>query len=165
MGINGIHNSKENLKRTGFTLVELLAAIVIIGILSFFAVTGVTRYIRQSKKVKNEENVKNIKMAAQMYMQANRSSLPKNIGESIILDVRTLRDTNYLKEDITNSKGESCMQSNVRVYHYDRDEYSYYVRLACGDKPSPSNNDVVSPPNIDIHFYNNDKDNTEEYLF
>ena len=153
---------KRKTERKGFSLIELLAVLVIIGILSFFAVTGVTRYIRQSKEVKNEENVKNIKMAAQMYMQANRSSLPKNIGESIILDVRTLRDTNYLKEDITNSKGESCMQSNVRIYHYDRDEYSYYVRMACGDKPSPSETEGIPSPKIKLDLHNdNDKEITD----
>lgn len=155
VSMNNQMGRKKKTNSKGFSLVELLAAIVIVGILSFFAITAVNRYIKQSKEVKNDENVNNIKVAAQMYMQSNRSLLPKNIGESITIGVKDLRDTNYLKEDITNSNGESCMNSEVRIYHYDRDEYSYYVNMVCGDKKPDFGDDSVIPnPYIDLRLHN-----------
>ena len=61
VSMNNQMGRKKKTNSKGFSLVELLAAIVIVGILSFFAITAVNRYIKQSKEVKNDENVNNIK--------------------------------------------------------------------------------------------------------
>ena len=39
----------ERMNKKGFTMIELLAAIVVMGILSVLAITGVTRLIEKSK--------------------------------------------------------------------------------------------------------------------
>ena len=86
--------------KKGFSLVELLAVIVIVGILATLAVAGVTRYVNGARREKR----KNVAMAAQLYLQANRDLLPQNIGEATRIPLSELRSTNYLKEDVTNDR-------------------------------------------------------------
>ena len=45
----------ERMNKKGFTMIELLAAIVVMGILSVLAITGVTRLIEKSKDEKKED--------------------------------------------------------------------------------------------------------------
>ena len=54
----------SKINKKGFTLVELLGTIVIIGIVSGLAISGVTRMINNAKKETSESQKKTIKMAA-----------------------------------------------------------------------------------------------------
>ena len=65
--------------KKGFTLVELLAVITILGILSLGTIGYVNQMIDKSKKEKLSQQEKTVKMAAESYLQANRSELPKAI--------------------------------------------------------------------------------------
>ena len=132
--------------RKGFSLVELLAVIVIVGILATLAVVGVTRYLDRARAEKVSQNRKNVAMAAQLYLQSNRDLLPKNIGEAKRIPLSDLRSTNYLKEDVTNDRGEDCMENSVvRVYKYDDKDYSYTTYLYCGNDVVPAEDPVPVP--------------------
>ena len=63
------------MNKKGFTMIELLAAIVVMGILSVLAITGVTRLIEKSKDEKKEDYAQMLKIAAQSYMEANKGEL------------------------------------------------------------------------------------------
>jgi prepilin-type N-terminal cleavage/methylation domain-containing protein len=132
--------------RRGFTLVELLAVIVILGILSMIGIASVSKLISKSKQTYLEQQEKNISMAAESYLQANTNAKPKSIGDSVNLSIKDLKSSNYLKEDITNSNGDSCMSNSfVRVYKYSKSEYSYTAYLYCGDDEVPDTIEVPSP--------------------
>ncbi|MBP5678609.1 MAG: type II secretion system protein [Bacilli bacterium] len=139
--------------RKGFTMVELLAVIVIVGALSVMGIVGVSRYIQSSKTEKENQEKKNIAMAAKMYMQANRELLPRTIGDSAVVQVSELRRTNYLKTDVTDKSGNSCMEKSfVRVYKLDEQEYSYNTYLYCGDVEVPEEVEVPQPEIINFKF-------------
>ena len=113
-------------KKQGFSLVELLATIAIIGILSILAISGVSRYVNGAQEEQNNQNLKTASMAAELYFQANKDMLPKRIGEEKVVYLTQLRESKFLKSDIKNDKGESCMTNSfVRVYKLDKQEYSY----------------------------------------
>ena len=132
-------------KRKGFTLVELLAVLVIVASLAVIAIVGVNRYIDGARKTKVDQERDNIAMAARLYLQANTELLPRSLGDSVTVQVSELRRTNYLKEDVKDKKGNSCMDNSfVRVYKLDEQEYSYNTHLYCGDEIVP---DDVTPPN------------------
>ena len=64
----------------GYSLVELLAAIVIMGILSGIAVVGVTFLLNKAGREYYKAQESEVIMAAKSYTQDNRSFLPKRVG-------------------------------------------------------------------------------------
>ena len=63
----------------GFTMVELLAAVTILGILATIAIVSVTNTMEKSHKEYDEKQNKLFTTAAQTYFTDNRSELPKKL--------------------------------------------------------------------------------------
>ena len=77
---------REN-KEKGFSLVELLAVVVILGLLSTIAIIGVNAIIKNAEKQHYETQKNTLKMAAQSYAQANRNVLPKSVDSQQVFVV------------------------------------------------------------------------------
>lgn len=141
---------KKNSK--GFTLVELLGSIVIVGILSVIAITNVSKLINNAKKETTESQSKTIKMAAESYFQSNTKYLPKEIGSSTYVSASDLKKANFITTELSNSNGDSCMtNSYVKIYKKSATEYEYTPYIYCGsDKPA----ETIShkKPAIDLRF-------------
>lgn len=143
-------------RQRGFTLVELLAVIVILGILSTIGIASVTRLIQKSKEEKVNSQKNAIIMAAQSYTQANKQILPKSIGEVVKIPVKDLLNTKYLTEEITNDKGETCMEKSfIRAYKPSKGEVVYTAHIYCGNEPVPDN--VVPTPVFKVEFRDGSK--------
>ena len=125
----------SKINKKGFTLVELLGTIVIIGILSGLAISGVTRMINNAKKETSESQKKTIKMAAESYFQSNVKKLPKVIGSSSIVSAKELNDAKYITTELKNEDGDSCMENSyVKIYKKSASEYVYTPYIYCGDE-------------------------------
>ena len=136
----------------GFTMIELLGVIVIIGILSSLAIVSVSRLINNAKNSSDDSLANTLKMASQSYMEANKNEMPKAIGEIVDLKAETLRKSNYITSDLKNSKGDSCMaKSHVKVYKRTSTEYVYTPYVCCGNSSCKSEEDKNSPV-ITINF-------------
>ena len=133
-------------KNKGFSLVELLAVIVILGLIAAIGIGATSMLVDRAKKDKMDSQKNTVTMSAQTYMQNNKNLVPKIIGESKIIKVSDLRRSNYLTEDIKNNKGESCMEkSYVKVYKLSNSEYTYTTYLYCGSEEIPAEQDVPTP--------------------
>ena len=134
-------------------MVELLAVIVLLGVFSVFLIAGYSRYVDSARKEKERENKNNAAVATELYLQANPDMLPQNIGEATRVPISVLKSGNYLKDDILNSKGESCMENSVvRVYKFDSHDYSYTTFLYCGDDVVPLEDEVLVPVVTNFEF-------------
>ena len=137
---------------SGFSLVELLAAIVIMGILSGIAVVGVTFLLNKAGREYYKAQESEVIMAAKSYTQDNRSFLPKRVGQKNQIYLKTLQDKKYIGDVLDRNK-KKCdpNRSYVQVYRYNKNNYSYVVNLVCDMYTSEGRNptNLVGP---DIKF-------------
>jgi prepilin-type N-terminal cleavage/methylation domain-containing protein len=141
--------SKSN---NGFTLVELLAVITIIGILMAVAIFAVSRFLDNARADQKKSQEKTLVMAAQNYLQENRGLLPKSIGETSNVSVNVLKENNYITETIKNYNKQSCMENSyVSIYKESATKYVYKAHLYCGNE-EPTISIAKSTPDITIKF-------------
>ena len=76
----------KNIKRKGFTLVELLIVIVVIGILSAMMMMSSTEAVTSAKASNIVSNMRNLKTAALAYYVDNLSSFDENVNLDISKD-------------------------------------------------------------------------------
>ena len=93
------------MKNKGFTLVELLAVIVILGIIMVIASSSVSKTLEESKKRAKFIAAQEITEIASAYMEAETNKT--------CVDVNELIRNGYLEEDVTNPEtGENGNISN-----------------------------------------------------
>ena len=119
----------RKLKNSGFSLVELLAVVVILGIIATIGIATTSMLTNRAKEAEMDSYKNTVKMSAQTYLQNNKNLVPKVVGESKVIKVSELRKNNYLTKDIKNKKGESCMENSyVKVYKLSRCKIYRFVR-------------------------------------
>ena len=122
---------REN-KTKGFSLVEILAAIVILGLLSAIAIVSVNYILGKAEQEYYKSQKDEIILAAKSYTQDNRNSLPKRVGMRTEIKLSTLQAKKYIGKVVDRHKNEcDANETIVQVYKYDKTHYSYSVTLVC----------------------------------
>lgn len=105
------------MNKKGFTLVELLAVIVVLGLISLLTVPTVGKIIRDNREKTANVNIDTILNAAYDFVQRNPSYLPNNIdgttGTKILLN--DLITAGLIKEDMVNPKTDSKYNKNCEI--------------------------------------------------
>ena len=162
---------KEVKNKKGFTLVELLAVIVILGLLMAIAIPSVTKYITQSRK-------KTLISSVDSYVTAVTTAVNDNEFGAM-----SKEDTMYYVP-VSNNENNSCvslekggtdpfgnwMQAYV-VVNYDADKYSYDYYFTFFDdagygmelteisKIDASSNLIINPSPVDASNITTQKNN------
>ena len=142
--------------RNGFTLVELLVVITLLGLLAGIGIFSFTSITNKSKVEKETSDVSMLKMTAELYIQANKDEAPKEIGETKKIPLSILKEQSYITEDIVNSKGEDCMKNSyINIYKFSTNDYLYSPQILCGnDTIEPVKSDKI--PSISISYPNSE---------
>ena len=119
----------------GFTLIEILAAVTIMGILAGVAVPAVMRYVDKSRKQSYEAMEKSLYDAAKNYVMNEEIDIPSTGN---VLSASDLMNEKYLEslEDPVD-KGNSCTGSveiepdTATTDANSLNSYTYYVSLKC----------------------------------
>ncbi len=127
---------KNNL---GFSLIELLAAITILGVIMGGAVIGVSRYLDRARNQSYESMEKGAYEAAQSYILDQNIILAKGSSMTIPFDV--LIDELYLEKPLDPAvKNGSVCKGSVDVSNPlssgELDNYQYHVLLKCSHHES-----------------------------
>ncbi len=145
-------------KNKGFSLVELLAAIVIMGLLSTVAIVSVNYFLKKAENDYYKTQEDEIIMAAKSYTQDNRNSLPKRVGITKEITLKTLQDKKYIGNVVDRHKN-SCYSDTtvVKVFRYDKNNYSYSIYLDCKEYKTGSKTYGEQIKDINIEFRTGDK--------
>ena len=96
------------MNKKGFTLVELLAVIVLLGLISLLTIPVVDKIMKDNREKADDVNVDTILNAAYDYVQMNPSKLPDNVdGASTTFTLDDVIKAGLVKSDITNPKTNS----------------------------------------------------------
>ena len=121
------------MKKSGFTLIELIGIIVIISLILLVAVPSINSVIEQGEENKKQEALNNIYMATENYLMANYdeySSLD-NIGASEYIYVMDLINQQYIDIDELNPNDDESFDSKdvVKVTRNEDNTFSYELTV------------------------------------
>lgn len=105
------------MKKNGFTLVELLAVLIIIMLLLTITIPLVSNIINESKQKATETVVKNIEVAAKKYITDNiRDADELNKFGFMNLSLITLIENNYLESNLKNPMTNKTLFLDDNIY-------------------------------------------------
>ena len=132
------------MNRKGFTLVELLAAVIILGLLTTLAYVSVRSILNRGDEsyYKNQEEL--LLLAGREYFADNRDKLPDEIGDTSTVTLETLVKEKYI-DPIKDKNENDCDQkkSNVVAQKITDKDYQYYATLSCGNYTNDK--DTIKP--------------------
>lgn len=105
------------MKEHGFTLVELLAVIVILGLIALVSVPAITGMIKSGKEDLAESQMETLELAAKNWASdaKNIGHLPKD-GESYCVSLAILQSEGYVDLDLKNPKtGKAYTKGSVKI--------------------------------------------------
>ncbi len=132
--------------KKGFTLVELLATITILGIIALLLVPTVTGTLSSFRQDSSENQKKSIVSAAKLWASDHRIDLPATDGETICVKVSELKQ-GYLEEDIKDPDTKQSISNNagVQIKRVGK-SYEYTYQDSCsGVSVSPDPSDSPTP--------------------
>ncbi len=112
------------MKKRGFTLVEVMSVIVIIGIIALVTIPLVDKEIKKGKTGLYNSQIKVIELAAKDWASDNALNLPKNDGEQITLTVLQLKGAGKLDFNLIDPISERMFDDNMEVT-ITRDQKNY----------------------------------------
>lgn len=124
-----------NMKRNGFTLIEVLTVIIILGVIGLIVMPVVTNSLKESKDDLYEVQISNIREASKTWAADNIYTLPTETNGSVIVTLETLQSEGYIDEGTKNPKTDELFNTTetcVKV-SYNGKKYTYTVLLTADE--------------------------------
>ena len=135
--------------KRGFTMLELLAVIIILGIIISLAYTSISRYLNQARSTTYSDFEKNITSGVTNYLIDHTGSIPDE-GESLVVDVEKLVCEGYV-DDLQDPResARTCNLESYAIVKRNNDTSSnmdieYSACLKCSGYESPACSNSIS---------------------
>lgn len=118
------------MKKNGFTLVELLAVITILGIMSLIAAPTVERITKENKEKIYQTQLDNIVLALKNWATDNKELLPTKKSEVLTLTLGSLKADGYLEYELKDPKNNKCFDNDmILLITKEEKNYDYKIDL------------------------------------
>ncbi len=116
--------------KKAFTLIELLAVLVIIALLATITFVAVNSILKNARENTLEEQITKIEQAAQTYLNENIYLYSEN---TIQVEIQTLKEEGYIKnEDLKNPVNNEVMNGCVEVsFQTSSNQYEFTYMEEC----------------------------------
>ena len=124
---------KQRINNKGFSMVEVLAVVVILGVISSIGIVAVSKLVESSRNNYYLTQQKQMVLATQAYVNDNRNLLPKQIGSITSIRLQDLVNKKYLTDEIVDQNKTPCdsEKSHVDIYKASTTDYKYVGYLEC----------------------------------
>ena len=122
--------------KKGFTLVEVLGVLVILGVIMLLILPNISGVTTKSKEQLYEMQIKTIKEAGRIFVTDYANILPIENGDSFTIELKLLKDLDIINQNMQNPKTEKYFDDDmlitftnnndnyeIEVYPNDRDTY------------------------------------------
>ena len=120
------------MNKKGFTLIELMAVIILLGVLALIATVTINNTLKENKQEACEMQLKNIKGGAENWASKNVFELPSENGGTAVLTLKELKDAGFIAKDIKNPKTNELFDDSIEIKITRVDNnYTYEVGVEC----------------------------------
>ncbi|MBO5376323.1 MAG: prepilin-type N-terminal cleavage/methylation domain-containing protein, partial [Bacilli bacterium] len=136
--------------RKGFTLIEVIGVIIIIGVIALIAIPSFMSSLGVFRDDYYDNVVNTLENSGKEFFTDNKIYRPSKIFEARYVNLSTLEIENYI-DNIEDYEGNSCNNdSYVVVVRRGKNDYEYAVCLKCeADDYSTTNNKYCDPAWLD----------------
>ncbi len=114
------------MKKNGFTLVELIGVLVILGLIATFSVPALTKTMKDSSEKQYNEYLKNITLAAENYFHSETDG---TLNGKYFIKIKTLYDSGYLKKEKNPKTNEDTNENSTVMISKNEDGTEKYELL------------------------------------
>ncbi len=119
--------------KRGFTLIELMAVIVVLGIIATISIISVDKIIKDNKETTYNAQVATIEDAARTWGVKHIKELPDEDGKSISVPLLYLKNDGIIASDFKNPKTNEPFKDDLYVdISYENGIYKYVVAQSSG---------------------------------
>jgi len=134
------------MNKKGFTLLELLAVVVILALLAIISGTVFTKAVKESNEELYNKQLESIKLAAEAWGSENLLKLP-NEDECKYITLKNLKEYGLLDKNIINQKTNKEFSDNLKIKITSKITNEGILRGIYEVKPNDINNcNPVYPP-------------------
>jgi prepilin-type N-terminal cleavage/methylation domain-containing protein len=125
--------------KKGFTLIELMAAIIILSVIALIAVPLVEQTLVNIGKDAYDTQIKSIKASAKQWGANNLYQLPLNDGDQTNLTLDVLKSEGFVKKEIFNPRTKEEFEGTLRIAIINKNgDYLYLVDTEIDDYANPN---------------------------
>ncbi len=103
------------MKNKGFTLMEILAVIVVLALVSAIVIPSIDRYIKGSADSAYEVQIKLMVSAVKNWEVDYPENLPRINGQSYIVSLEELKNGGYIKRELINPKTKQRFSNDTFI--------------------------------------------------
>lgn len=137
--------------KKGFTLIELMAVIVIVALIALFVFPNIVNQIKKSNDANNDSVSSVVISAARRYVNDNPNDFEEKKDFNYCIDINGLIDNDYLKEDIITREEIDLTGDFVKVNY--NNTYTYEIVNECYNYKEVSYIQSTGEEWINTEFY------------
>ena len=150
--------------KKGFTLVEVLGVIIVLGVISLMIVPRINNHINNSRLESFYAQVEMYKSNAKTYSIENPNLWPSEDGESFVIRFNTIKSEFGNSKLISPINGDEC-DGYFMVTRISSEEFNYIPHIKCFDGITNEISDnLVAHYTFDNNLFDNSLSNNEGLL-
>lgn len=121
--------------KRGFTLVELMAVVIILSVIGLIAIPAVDKVIKDNQNKLYQAQINSIDDAAKTWSNNHVNLLPESSSEAISIPLILLKQEGLLPVDFKNPKTDKKFYDNMYIdITFEKNSYNYNVIEDSGDR-------------------------------